>query len=67
MTTRILLDPDGSALLHGANGYILYEPEHTILPPDRQNVYVMPQRRQFPVPARTGIWVPPRRKLGPDQ
>lgn len=64
MSNRLLLDPDGSAILVEPGSYLLYEPEFAILVPDRQKIHVFPQNRTFNVAPREGIWVPPKNPLG---
>jgi hypothetical protein len=60
VTTRLLLDPDGSAILVEPGSYLLYEAEFAPQPPAKRVMHVFPKTSTFSVPARGGIWVPPR-------
>jgi hypothetical protein len=61
LTTRIILDPGGSALLNSPTSYMLYEPESLIGVPDKRTLYVSPKTRTFEAPKREGIYVYPRK------
>lgn len=64
MTTRILINTEGDGLLVEVGSHLLWEPEFAILPPPDRKLHVFPRNRTFPVAARQGIWVPPRRAPG---
>lgn len=57
MTSRILLDPDGSAILVEPGSYLLWEPEFPIGVPADHVMHVFPAPGALDVPGREGIHV----------
>lgn len=60
MTTRILINEEGDALLVEPGSYMLYEPEFPILTPTSRMIRVVPRRIFDPVSGARVVKVPPR-------